>query len=184
MAIKELEKPLTAKESMNLMKKLMVTNKKTLSNKDFVPGKILTFMYDAKDKSETFDKTPLVMVLIRGKTHTLAINFHWAPIPLRIILVKKIIQLNSKNIKMKRPLTFDYKQLKPFLKKIGFSPIIRMYINKRISPFGIVIPDDQIMNAAKIKSETFVHGKVDSDTLYKIALQKNKKYRTERTRRN
>jgi hypothetical protein len=39
------------------------------------------------------------------------------------------------------------------------------------------------MNAAKLKAETFTQGKVDSETLYKIALRKNKKYRQERSRR-
>jgi len=183
LAIKQMEQPLTIKQSMELMKKLLKTNKKKLTNKDFQPGKILTFSYDAKDKTQTYDQTPLVFVLLRGKSHTMGINLHWAPIPLRIILVKKILEVNRQNIKLGKPLEFSYSQLKPFLKKVGFAPIIRLYINKRISSMGVVIPDDQIMNAAKMKSETFTKGKVDAETLYKRALRKNKEYRQNRTRR-
>jgi hypothetical protein len=183
MALQQMEQPLTAKESMAFMKKMMKTNKKKLSNKDFLTGKILSFGYDAKDKTATWDSTPLVIVLIRGKSHTLAVNLHWAPVPLRIILVKKILMLNKNNIKNKKPLELNYSDIKPFLKKVGFAPIIRLYINKRITSMGIVIPDEHLMNAAKLKSETFTQGKVDSETLYKIALRKNKKYRQERSRR-
>jgi hypothetical protein len=183
MALQQMEQPLTAKESVAFMKKMMKTNKKKLTNKDFAPGKILNFGYDAKDKTATWDSTPLVIVLLRGKSYTLGVNLHWAPVPLRIILVKKILQLNKNNIKNKKPLELNYKDVKPFLKKVGFAPIIRLYINKRITSMGIVIPDEHLMNAAKLKTETFTQGKVDAETLYKIALRKNKKYRQERNRR-
>jgi hypothetical protein len=175
--------PLTIKQSMDLMKKLIKTNKTRFTLKHFKPGSILSIGYNAKDKTQTFDSTPLIFVLQRGRSHTLAINFHWAPIPLRIILVKQILKENRNNIKNRLPLQFDYQKLKPFLKKVGFAPIIRLYINKRISSSGVVIPDEHILNAAKLKTETFVNGKVDADTLYKIALRKNKQYRSTRKRR-
>jgi len=168
--------PLTIKQSMDLMKKLIKTNKTNFTLKHFKPGSILSIGYNAKDKTQK-------KILKRGRTHTLAINFHWAPIPLRIILVKEILKLNYQNIKKKLPLEFDYQLLKPFLKKIGFAPIIRLYINNRISRSGVVIPDEHILNAAKLKTETFVKGKVDADTLYRIALRKNKQYRATRKRR-
>ena len=178
-----LSKPLTTKESMDLMKKLAKSNKVRLTNKHFKPGAIISFGYNAKNQLDTFDKTPLAFILMRGKTHTLAINFHWAPIPMRVVLAKAIIMANKNNIKNKLPLVFDYKKLKPLLRKIGFAPVIRLYINKRITAGGVIIPDEHILNAARLKTETFTQGRVDAETLYKIALRKNKKYRQERKRR-
>lgn len=180
---KEFTQPLSIKQSMDLMKTLVKTNKVKLTNKLFHPGSILSIGYNAKDKTQTYDSTPLIFVLKRGKSHTLAINLHWAPVPLRIILVKAILAANRNNIKNKLPLQFDYEKIKPLLKKIGFAPIIRLYINSRISSTGVKIPDEHIMNAARIRSETFVKGKVDADTLYKIAIAKNKNYRSSRNRR-
>ena len=89
-----LSKPLTTKESMDLMKKLAKSNKVRLTNKHFKPGAIISFGYNAKNQLDTFDKTPLAFILMRGKTHTLAINFHWAPIPMRVVLAKAIIMAN------------------------------------------------------------------------------------------
>lgn len=176
--------PLTTKESFAVLKKLIKENKKKLTLKDFQSGKILMLAYDAKDKSQTYDKTPLVMILKRNKSHTLAVNLHWAPVPLRIILVKFILDKNKNNIKNGKPLEMDFATLKPVLKKIGFSPVIRLYINKRIASTGVIIPDDQFMNAAKLKTETFTQGKANAETLYKKALIANKKYRETRKRRD
>lgn len=174
---------LSVKDSFKIIKALIKNNKKKLLNKDFVPGRLLMFSYDAKDKTQTFDRTPMAMVLMRGKTHTMCLNFHWAPAPLRVILVKQILALNKNNIKLGKPLEIDYRQLKPFLKKIGAAPIIRLYINKRISSTGVVIPDEHLMDATKLRTESFTQGKVDAETLYKKALSANKKYRQDRKRR-
>ena len=57
------------------------------------------YKYNAKNKEETFDATPLVLVLKYSRRYVLGINFHWAPIPLRIVLVKKILNMNKRNIK-------------------------------------------------------------------------------------
>jgi hypothetical protein len=65
------------------------------------------------------------MVLKSNKSHMLGLNFHWLPMPLRVLLIKKIIRLNKQNIKNKVPLEFSYRTLKPFLKKLGYAPCIR-----------------------------------------------------------
>lgn len=161
----------------------LLKNKKNFKNTDFIPGKILMYMYNAKDKEMTYDRTPLVLVLKRNNSHSLCVNLHWAPMPLRVVLVKKIISLNKRNIKENRPLQFDYGQLKPFLKRIGFAPVIRLYINKRISSSGVVVPPDQFMNIARTKTETFTKGKYSAEELYLKALKGNKKYRATRKRR-
>lgn len=171
--------------SISVVKKLLKTERKRLTSKDFTPGKILMYRYNAKNQEQTFDKTPLVMVLKQSRGYVLGINFHWAPIPMRVALIKKIIQApgNRKNIRQGKPLEFSYGQLKPFLKKIGMAPIIRLYIKSRISRTGVVVPDSELMNVARTKSETFTNGKISAEQLYKRAIQKNIKYRKTRKRR-
>lgn len=163
---------LSSKESMELIRALAA--KKQNVHNYLIPGKIISFLYNAKNKEDVFDRTPLAFVLRSNKTHTLAINFHWAPLPLRMILVKKILKDNAKNIKLNKPLEFDYITLKGFLKRIGFAPIIRLYINARISKSGFVVPDNMLMSAAKLKSETFVGKNISADMLYRYAVQKRK----------
>jgi hypothetical protein len=164
---------MTAKQSIEFVKNLFKI-KKTLSNSDFKPGSIITFNYNAKDKTQTYDKTPLVMILRRNGSHTLAINFHWAPVSMRVMLINIILKKNKGNIRKGRPLEFSYNELKPLLKRMGFAPIIRKYINNRISSKGAVIPTSELMQAAKLKSETFTKGKMSAGQLYKKATKKYK----------
>jgi len=175
-------KEFTPTQSMKLVQS-MFKNKVKLKQENFKPGTILFYNYNAKDKTQTYDRTPLVLILKRNRTHTMAINLHWAPTPLRVVLVKKIIQVNKKNIQLNKPLEFDYNQLRPFLKKVGFAPIIRLYINKRISNKGVIIPSSEMMTAARLKTETFTNGRVSAEELYRKALNNNKKYRKTRKRR-
>lgn len=176
-------KEMSPTQSVKYVKDLLKTKQKKLTPKDFEPGNILMYFYDAKDKTQTYDRTPLTFVLRRNKTHTMSLNLHWAPMPLRVVLVKKIISVNKKNIKAGKRMEFDYKALRPFLKKIGFAPVVRLYINKRISKKGVVVPQDQFMNIARTKTETFTQGKVSAEKLYRKAIEGNKKYRSTRKRR-
>lgn len=180
---KEEAKGLSASESIKFVKDMLKTKTKKLTLKDFEPGSLLMYRYNAKDKLQSYDATPLVIVLKTSRRYVLAANLHWAPIPLRIILVKKILQMNTKNIKAGKKLEFSYKDLKPFMKKIGFAPVIRLYIKNRISETGVLIPPEHLMNAARTKSETFTNGKISAEELYKKAIAGNKKYRSTRKRR-
>ena len=180
---REEAKGLSAAESIKFVKDMLKTKSKKLTLKDFEPGSLLMYRYNAKNKEETWDVTPLVMVLKTSKRYVLGLNFHWLVLPLRIVLVKKILQMNSKNIKAGKKLEFNYKDLKPMLKKLGYSPCIRLYIKNRISETGVLIPPEHLMNAARTKSETFTNGRVSAEELYKRAIQGNKKYRQTRKRR-
>ena len=107
---------LTPAQSITFIKNQLKTNRTNIKKK-FKPGKIIMFKYNAKNKKETYDKTPLVLVLRSSKSYMLGLNFHWLPIPLRVLLVKKIMSLpvNKKAIKNNTPLQFSYHQLRPFL---------------------------------------------------------------------
>lgn len=180
---KEEAKGLSPKESINFVKKMLKTRTKKLTLKDFEPGSLLMYRYNARDRENTFDATPLVLVLRRSRGYVLGLNLHWAPVPLRVILVKKILQMNTRNIKAGKKLEFSYKDLKGFIKKIGFAPVIRLYIKNRISETGVVIPPEHLMDAARTKTETFTNGRISAETMYRKAIKGNKEYRATRKRR-
>lgn len=172
----------TAKESMEFFKKIM-KNKDNIINKSEIKESGLYFYnYDAKNKNEVYDKKPLVFVLKVGKRSNININFHWSPTPLKILLIKFFIMNNRKNIKMNKPLSMDYKKLKPFLKRIGFAPVIRRHIRGRIKGKIVSIPPSDFMYAAMADTAIFTDGK-KAEELYKRAIQGNKKYRSTRKRR-
>jgi len=166
-------KELTLPQSNKAIKEL-IKEKKKLSVKDFKPGNIILMKYVAKDDTQTYDKTPLALVLRSNSTHTLALNFHWAPLSMRINLIKIIIITNKKNIQRNKPLEFDYQQIRPLLKQLGYAPIIRRYINSRISSQGVVIPPERLMQVARLKTESFTNGKFSAAQMLAMAKRRGK----------
>ena len=175
-------KEFTVSQSIKLVKDMLKNKSLKVQRDSIKPGELFFGVYDAKDKEQTYDKRPFVLLLKRNKTHMLGINFNWAPLPLRVILVKKILQMNSRNIKNNKPLEFYYKDLKPFLKKIGFAPVIRMYISKRMSSSVIKVKPENLLEASRINSAVFNEGK-SAETMYRKAIKGNKEYRATRKRR-
>ena len=166
-------KELTPKESVEMMQNLIKTSKTNIQ-KELKPGTLIMFKYDAKDKSEIYDRTPFVMVLSKTSKYLLGVNFHWMPVSKRQVLVDFILKSNSKNIRNKRPITMSYKRIKGAVKAIGLYPVIRLYLRGRISKLGVRVPDELISTAAKMRGETFTQGKASSTTLWQRALQKYK----------
>ena len=166
-------KELSPKDSVEAVKELL-KKKRKLEGKDLKPGHLIFTYYDAKYKENTYDKTPLVLILRRNATHTLGLNFHWIPYSMRINLVKFIIDQNAYNIKQRKPLKFSYQQLKPMLKSLGYAPCIRLYINSRFAATGVVLPSYKLMEVARLKAETFTRGKYSAMQLFQMARQKAK----------
>jgi len=173
MATKKI-KELTPSQSLKKVKELLKERKK-MTKKDLIPGNLIFTFYDAKDKTQTFDRTPLVLTLKRGSKHTLGLNFHWIPLSMRLKLIEHIIRLNKKNIEIGKPLDFNYNDLKPMLKTLGYAPCIRLYINKRISSTGVVIPPDRLTEVARLKTETFTKGKYSAEQLYTMARKRGRR---------
>lgn len=167
-------KELSKKDSIAAAKELIKERKK-LSGKDLIPGNLIFGYYSAKDKTQTYDKTPLMLILRRNNTHTLAINFHWIPLAMRLNLIRSIITMNEKEIKRGSPLNFSYAKLRPMLKSLGYAPCIRLYINKRMSNRGVVIPPDRLTEVARLKSETFTNGRYSASQLFQMAKRKKKR---------
>lgn len=143
-----------------------------MGDKDLKPGHLIFTLYDAKDKTQTYDRTPLVLILKRTKRHTLGLNFHWIPFSMRVNLIKHILKMNEANIRQRKPLKFSYIELKPMLKSLGYAPCIRLYINKRFSKQGVVLPSYRLMEVARLKTETFTKGKYSAAQMYQMARKR------------
>lgn len=143
--------------------------KMTPTSKNIRAGRFMMFTYDAKNKKNIYDKTPICLVLSHSKSYVLGINIHWCPRPMRKTLVKFIFKINEYNIKHNRPLKVEWQKLKPFVHKIGGIPILRLYIKKRMSRQSILIPIEKTMDILDIRSETFTG--VNENVLYMNAIR-------------
>ena len=145
---------------------------KAIKTDDFKSGNLLFLKYNAKDKTKIYDKNPLIMVLYRNGSHTLGLNFHWLPFIMRIELIRLIFSVNVSRVKNRKPLKFDYPSIRSFLKKRGYSPCIRKYINKRFSKTGYKVPNSQLLGFARLNMMMFTGG-IPTEQVY--AMVRNKK---------
>lgn len=166
-------KELSSQESYNKVKDLL-KEKRKFSKNDMKPGNLIFTFYNAKDKEQTYDKTPLVLILRRSQRYTLGLNFHWIPLSMRLNLIKTIIRMNEKEIKRGSPLNFSYSKLRPMLKSLGYAPCIRLYINTRLANRGVIIPPERLGEVARLKAETFTAGRYSASQLYQMAKRKGK----------
>lgn len=174
------EKRIDAAAAKALLKSLP---RKSIKGKAVQTGTMIVFKYTAKDKTMIYDKTPCAIILWRTKTHTLGINLHWAPLGLRERIVQYIHDLNKSNIQNNKPLEITYEQMKPFLKQSGSIPIIRLYINNRMSSHGVIVPTDKMKIASRYSNEDFSVPKAEK--LYKKAvIDYRKKRKTTKNTKN
>ena len=131
-----------------------VKDLKSNYNKYFYPGQMIFFSYDAKDKKSPFDKNPMIIVLRTGKKYTLGLNFHWTPIKFRKTLIDFIFKINKQNIKSGKKIKLSYQDVKKIIKGLG--PVIRLYINDRISTSGAIVEPYLFQKAIELKTEDFI----------------------------
>jgi len=166
-------------DSLKMFRTLAKKKVKSLTNTDFVSGNMVSFSYIAKDKSQVWDKTPLIISLWRTKGYTLGMNFHWVPKKVRYIILDFILKKNKNNIKKGKPLEISYRELKPIISKLRLRSVIRLYINSRISKKGIVIPQEHMRKAIDLPAENFIG--MSAEKAYALvtrqARKKNKKGR-------
>lgn len=147
----------------------LMKNPKPLKNRDFRPGTLLFYRYDAKDKTQTYDNTPLVLVLGQNGRYMLGLNFHWLPYQKRLWLVDRILKHSKQEVQRNSRLRFTYEDFKPLMRSVHFQPCIRLYIKRRISRNGVIIPPSELVNATKLKAETFTNGRYSQAQLYQMA---------------
>jgi len=169
------EKKLDSKAAIKLFKSLP---RKQISSRNIRPGTMILYKYNAKDKQKSYDNTPCTIILWRTKSHTLGINMHWMPIQLREKLIDVIYAYNKDNIKNNKPLEITYKQLKPHIIQLGALPIVRLYINSRMSNHGVIVPSDKMKIAARYSNENF-----KAPSAEKLFKKAHKDFRAKRSKR-
>ena len=159
------------KEELEKLQSRPIKDLKANYSKYFKPGQMIFFSYNAKNKKLPFDRNPLIIVLRAGEKYTLGLNFHWTPIKFRKILIDYILKINKQNIKNGKPLKISYSDIKRIIK--GFGPVIRLYINARISKSGAIVEPYLFRKAIELKTEYFIG--ISSDEAWNIAKNQYKK---------
>lgn len=169
-------------DALKMFRELVKTSVKPLNEKDFAVGRMVTFSYNAKDKSKVWDNTPLVIVLRRSKGYTLGLNFHWVPQKIRYVLLEYILKKNKRKIPSNEPLNVSYAMVKELIINLRLRAVVRLYINKRISKRGVVIPYELMRKAIDLPAENFIG--MSSDQAYSLMVKKTgatKKTTTKKT---
>ncbi|QPX63107.1 putative DNA end protector protein [Campylobacter phage vB_Cj_QDYZ] len=182
-ALKEKTTKEQEKAALNIVKQLMKKGTRNFKAEDFRFSNMIFMQYDAKFKDEVYDKTPLILVLSTSRSYVLGLNLHWTPVPLRIALIKILFKMNKAAIQKNKQLKITYKMVKPLLSALHLGPVIRLYIKKRISRRGIIIPQDLWLVAARLRAESFSGG-YSADKLYAKAIQNYKKSKSKNIRKN
>ena len=164
---------LTDKEKdAHVMMKKLVKKPTKLKASDFTPGNMVFFTYRAKYDQNPYDMSPLILVLRRSKKYTLGLNINWVPPKLRERLMDFILKGNKKNVEQNKPLSLSYDMIKNYIMRMG-APAIRLYLNNRISPKGVVIPHYYYYKVVSLRSENFIG--ISADKAWALAIQKARK---------
>jgi hypothetical protein len=163
---------LTDKEKdANKMMKDLIRKPIKFKGNDFKPGKILLYTYRAKFDKNPYDMSPMIMVLRRSSKYTLGWSINWTPPKMREKVLDFIMKKNKKNIDKGKDIEIDYATIKKIVKGLG--PVIRLYINKRISPKGVSVPSYQYYKVTNLRAENFMG--ISSEEAWKMAVKKKKK---------
>jgi len=156
------------KEAHIMMKKLL-KKPKTLKASDFKPGNMILYTYRPKYKENPYDMSPMCMVLSRSRKYTLGLNMNWCPPKLRKGLMDYIMRKNKTNIRKGLPLELSYDMVKTVIKGLG--PIVRLYINRRISPKGVVVPQNQYYKIIDLRAENFIG--ISAEKAWNLAVKEH-----------
>jgi len=137
------------KNSKKIIKQLKADFLGTKNISMFKPGALLTYDYNAKDKTVVYDKRPLGICLglsRQTKGNFYLLNFHHLSTGDRVRIASFFIELRKKK---KGEIT--YEDCKPFLTKFKGKKVLRQYIYKRVSNRVIHIHDEeQFLVAASV----------------------------------
>ena len=160
-----------SEKDVHLMMKELIRKPKKLTAGDFKPGKIVLFSYRAKFDKNPYDLSPMIIVLGRSKKYTLGLAWNWCPPKAREKVMDFIMKKNRKNMDKGKEIELDYKMVKAIVKGLG--PIVRLYLNNRISPKGVSVPSYQYYKAINLRAENFIG--ISAQDAWKLAVKNKKK---------
>jgi len=153
-----------------IMMKELIRKPIKLKASNFKAGKIVLFQYSAKYDQNPYDMSPMIMVLGRSRKYTLGWSINWTPPKMREKVLDYIMKKNRKNIDNGKPIEIDYKTIKKIVKGLG--PVIRLYLNNRISPKGVSVPNYQYYKVTNLRAENFIG--ISAENAWKMAVKKYK----------
>lgn len=159
-----------------VMMKDLIRKPIKLKSTDFKPGKILLYSYSAKYDQNPYDMSPMIMVLGRSRKYTLGWSINWTPPKMREKVLDYIIKKNQKNIDKGKAIEIDYKTIKKVVQGLG--PVIRLYLNNRISTKGVVVPSYQYYKVTNLRAENFIG--ISSEDAWKLALANKSKKKSKK----
>lgn len=151
-----------------------------LSKKEFTPGNMLFYSYNPKDTDSPYDKNPLILVIKVTAKHILGINFHWAPLNMRKKILKIFLSKNKDNIKRQNPLSINDAMSKEMYRMCR--PIFRLYIKKRISRRGALIPHTEMGYVINLRAEHFIG--ISAEDAWKYSIMRLLKKRNKNGKSN
>lgn len=139
------------------------------------PGKMFTFVYDAKhkDKLPYWDAFPLIILLDIKGDHFYGVNMHYASPKMRAILFDKLLSItNNKRYDDSTKINLSYNLIKAAGKFGPFKPLFKKYLFSHVqSRITYIEPEDWEMalflptadfrkaSNSKVWSETMLKGK-------------------------
>jgi hypothetical protein len=172
--MKKTKDQLSAEASLKMVRNLIMKETKPLDNKNLAPGNLVFFTYDAKDKTNRWDKTPMVFCLRLSSNYLLGLNFHYLPVRRRKILYQYLFSLYGNEIEKQQRIVFSWSQIRAFVLKLG-KPVLRLYIRKRMSKRGVKVPFNLHQQAINLRVETFIKGAPKEEVLFARAAKAMKK---------
>jgi hypothetical protein len=153
----------------------LIASKSLAFRKYIQPGSFVAFEYDPLTKETLlfWDKNPAVIVLGIRNSRMLGLNLHFVPFNMRKLIVEYVLKKNASNIKLNKPISINYKEMKSFLKAIKATICIRLYIISRMKDRMTIVRShrDYIIGATALKTDKIY--KMTSDQIYKLALGKS-----------
>lgn len=179
MSIEQIKNKRKNEKDSLLMMKNLISKPTKFKSTDFKPGKMLMYSYFPKKDKNPYDSSPLIIVLRRNTKYTLGLNLNWCPPVFRQKVITFILNKNSNNIKQSKEIEVDYKMIKKIIKGLG--PVVRLYLNNRISNKGVVIPSYQFTKVINLRSENFIG--ISAEKAWNLAVSDFKSKNTKRKKR-
>lgn len=118
-----------------LLRRERVTPQQLLRNNKetrVIPGYMYMFIYDAKTKKKLpyWDAFPLVIPFARTQKGFMGLNFHYLPVPLRVLLLDELMRYTTdKNMTEDTRMRLTYNLIRKLDKA---TPCVKEYLNSHV----------------------------------------------------